>query len=77
MVDIECLRIIQNPSSHFNDNKEKYQYLESLTEETIYSCYAHALTLFHHEEFGEDFNQYHRDAYQRLKLRCLFDKIDS
>lgn len=54
----------------FEKTYENTQYLENLSEDIIYSFYRGAIRSNHNREF-QDFNQFHRDAYLRLKLRDL------
>ena len=49
-------------------NLDDTKYLSNLNEDSIYELYKPIIRLPHSEEFI-DFNQYHRDAYLRLKLR--------
>ena len=46
------------------------EYLADITEDTIYQTYKTAVQVSHSKGF-EEFSQYHRDAYLRLKLRDL------
>ena len=46
------------------------KYLESITEDLIYETYREAIVCDHTRTFG-DFNQEHRDAYLRLKMRGM------
>jgi hypothetical protein len=46
------------------------KYLESITEDLIYETYREAIVCDHTRTFTE-FNQDHRDAYLRLKMRGI------
>ena len=79
MIEVEAINsdgLIKNIDG-INDQFDEFEkvfvnseYLADISEDTIYQTYRTAIQISHSKGF-EDFQQYHRDAYLRLKLRDL------
>ena len=54
----------------FTQVLQNNQYLSEITEDILYECYGAAIRNDHSRPF-DGFNQDHRDAYLRLKLRGI------
>ena len=68
--EIEKVEEVNNQYDKFEKILINTSYLQNISEDVIYKAYGNAIRRNHSRDF-EDFNQYHRDAYMRLKLRDL------
>ncbi len=53
----------------YKEALDRSRYLANINENLIYEIYKGVIKLDNSREFPADFNQSHRDAYLRLKLR--------
>ena len=67
---IDLIDGINSQSDEFEKVIVNSEYLAEITEDTMYQIYRTAVQVNHSKGF-EDFQQHHRDAYLRLKLRDL------
>jgi hypothetical protein len=50
---------------------EQLRFLANINEDLIHQIYREVIQLNHSRDFPSDFDQSHRDAYLRLKLRDI------